>query len=228
MNNSQDSVVSNLLRMSIKRYQFDVVGWTEYCIENKYLNQKAFPIYRHKPLEHLLIQDKIFNPLSTPSIKKVYESPQNYIKYLDAEYIRDQAFYEAVIKNPGKFKMDNNDIFLNKEIDHSARKYLETIEKRKIDEKMLIRCIENDKWLDIKMSKYPKVQLGLILGASNDAIVKNFGIFFINQLKAQFVVNRTAFLSSTGPASWNELEQCKAELKYFKKEVVDPAVKILK
>ena len=37
----------------------------------------------------------------------------------------------------------------------------------------------------------------------------------------------TAFLSSAGPASWYELERLQAELTYFKKEVVNPAVKKL-
>jgi hypothetical protein len=227
MNDSQDSVVSKLLIDAIKRYQFDIVGWTEYCIDNKFLNQKALPVYRQKPLENLRIQDKIFNPLSTPPIKKVFESPTHYIKYLDEEYVRDQAFYEAILKNPGKYKTDNDDIMLNKEIDHSAKEYLKTIVKRKVNEEALIKDIQTDEWLDIKMSKYPKVQLGLLLGASEEAIVNNFGVYFINQLKAQFAGSRTAFLSSSGPASWHELERYKPELTYFKKEVVNPAVKKL-
>jgi len=220
MVNSRGSKDSKLLEMAIKRYQFDVVGWTEYCIDNKILKQKALPVYRKKPLENLLIQDKILTGLSIPSIKKVYESPKHYIKYLDEEYVRDQAFYEAILKNPGKYKTDNIDILLNKEIDNSAKIYLKNIEKRKIDEEALIDHIQNDKWLDVKMSKYPKVQLGLILGVSKEAIVNNFGLYFMNLLKGHFAGSRTAFLSSTGPASWYELEQSKAELEYFRKEVV--------
>jgi len=224
MVNSRGSKDSKLLEMAIKRYQFDVVGWTEYCIDNKILKQKALPVYRKKPLENLLIQDKILTGLSIPSIKKVYESPKHYIKYLDEEYVRDQAFYEAILKNPGKYKTDNIDILLNKEIDNSAKIYLKNIEKRKIDEEALIDHIQNDKWLDVKMSKYPKVQLGLILGVSKEAIVNNFGLYFMNLLKGHFAGSRTAFLSSTGPASWYELEQSKAELEYFRKEVVKPCI----
>jgi len=227
MNDSQDLGVSKLLIDAIKRYQFDIVGWTEYCVDNKFLNQKALPVYRQKPLENLRIQDKIFNPLYTPPIKKVFESPKHYIKYLDEEYVRDQAFYEAILKNPGKFKKDNDDLIINKEIDHSAKEYLKTIVKRKVDEEAIIKDIQTNEWLDIKMSKYPKVQLGLLLGASKEAIVNNFGVYFINQLKAQFAGSRTAFLSSSGPASWHELERCKVELTYFKKEVMNPAVKKL-
>ncbi len=224
MINSQGSKDSKLLEMAIKRYQFDVVGWTEYCIDNKILKHKELPVYRQKPLENLRIQDKFLTGLSTPSIKKVYDSPNHYIQYLAEEYVRDQAFYETILKNPGKFKTDNKDILLNKEIDHSAKEYLKTIEKRKIDEEALIGRIKNDKWLDIKMSKYPKVQLGLILGVSQEAIVNNFGLYFMNLLKGHFAGSRTAFLSSTGPASWYELEQTKAELAYFKKEVVKPCI----
>ncbi|EMR75613.1 hypothetical protein MBGDF03_00835 [Thermoplasmatales archaeon SCGC AB-540-F20] len=224
MINSRDSKDSKLLEMAIKRYQFDVVGWTEYCIDNKILKHKELPVYRQKPLENLRISDKILSGLSTPSIKKVYDSPNHYIQYLAEEYVRDQAFYEAILKNPGKFKTDNKDILLNKEIDHSAKEYLKTIEKRKIDEEALIGRIHNDKWLDVKMSKYPKVQLGLILGISKEAIVNNFGLYFMNLLKGHFAGSRTAFLSSTGPASWYELEQSKAELAYFNKEVVKPCI----
>jgi hypothetical protein len=222
------SAVSKILKMAIKRYQFDVIGWTKYCIDNKDLKQKALPVYRHKPLENLRIQDKILTSLSTPPIKKVYESPNHYIRWLDEEYVRDQAFYEAILKNPSKSKTDFEDNLLNKEIDHSAKEYLKTIEKRKIDEEALIRGIQIDNWLDIKMSKYPKVQLGIILGATGEAIVNNFCLYFINQLKAFLASSKTAFLSLTGPATWYEIDQCKAELAYFKKEVVDPIVKNLK
>jgi hypothetical protein len=57
--------------------------------------------------------------------------------------------------------------------------------------------------------------------------VNNFGIYFITLLKGHFAGIRTAFLSSTGPASWYELDRLQAELTYFKKEVVNPAVKRL-
>jgi len=225
MNDSKDSKISKLLSSAIKRYQFDVVGWTDFCINNKFADQKALPVFRQSPLDVLRIQDRTLNPLSTPPIKKVYESPKHYIKYLDEEYVRDQAFYEAILKNPGKFKRDNDDILLNKEIDQSAKKYLKTIERRKVDEEASIKNIKNDEWLNVRKSNYPKVQLGILLGASEESIVNNFGLYFINQLKAQFVGSRSAYLSSSGPASWHELERCKAELTYFKNEVVKPALK---
>ena len=219
--------VSKFLLTAINRYQFDIVGWTEYCIDNRVLKQKELPIYRQKPLAHLRIQDTFLTGLSTSSIKKVYESPKHYIKYLEEEYVRDQAFYETVLKNPSKYKTEIKDILLNKEIDHSAKEYLKTIEKRKINEEVLIKRIPNDKWLDVKISKYPKVQLGLLLGVSQEALINNFGIYFITLLKGHFAGSRTAFLSSAGPASWYELERLQAELTYFKKEVVNPAVKRL-
>jgi hypothetical protein len=117
----KSSRVSTLLSRAINRYQFDIVGWTEYCNDNKVLTQKALPIYRQKPLENLRIQDTFLTGLNTPSIKKVYESPKHYIQYLEEEYVRDQAFYEAILKNPGKLKTLDKDILLNKEIDHSAK-----------------------------------------------------------------------------------------------------------
>jgi hypothetical protein len=220
--------ISSLLKSAIKRYQFDIVGWTEYCVNNKTLKQKALPKYRQKPFEDLRIRDRLDSSFGTPSIKKVYESPNHFISYLDEEYIRDQAFYEAILKNPSKYKLDIKDNKLNEEIDRSAKKYLKTIKKRKIDEELLIKEIKNNDWFEIKNSKYPKVMLGLIMGANKEAIINNFGLYFINQLKAQFAGSRTAFLSSSGPASWHEIERCKAELTYFKKEVVNPIVKKLK
>jgi len=177
--------VSNLLKMAIKRYQFDIVGWTGYCIDNKGLNQKALPVYHQKPLEDLRIRDRILLPLQTQSIKEVYDSKSHYIRHLNKEYFRDQAFYEAILKNPSKYKTDFEDNLLNEEIDKSAKKYLKTIKKRRIDEEALI-------------------------------------------IKAQFLGRRSAYLSSSGPTSWHEIEQCEAELTYFKKEVVNPIVKKLK
>lgn len=224
----QSLQVSNLLKKAIDRYQFDIVGWTEYCTDNKTQEQKALLVYHNKPFEDLRMRARILSPLSTTSIKKVYESKSSYIKYLDEEYVRDKAFYEAILKNPGKYKTDLEDDLLNEEINKSAKKYLKSIKKRKIDEETLIKGIKSKDWIDIKNSKYPKVMLGLILGASKDAIINNFGLYFINQLKAQFAGSRTAYLSSSGPTSWHEIERVKAELTYFKKEVINPIVKKLK
>ena len=221
--NSQ--MASKFLETAIKRYQSDIVGWTEYCIDNKDLKNKALPVYRNKPLENLRIQNKIISSLSNPPIKKIYDSRNHYIRWLDDEYTRDQAFYETILKNPGKVKTDYEDNLLNKEIDQSAKKYLKNIEKRRIDEEAIIRGIEDDNWHLIKKSKYPKVQLGNILGAKGDAIVNNFCIYFINQLMGFLSGSKTAFLSLTGPATWYEIDQCKAELTYFRKEVVDPIIK---
>ena len=222
------SSVSKILKMAIKRYQFDIVGWAEYCIDNKDLKHKALPLYRQKFLENLRIQNKILTSITTPSMKKVYESPDHYMKWLDEEYRRDKAFYETILKNNRKNMKDYEDISLNKEIDKSAEKYLNIIDKMKINEMVLIRGIKDDNWCRIKLSKYPKVQLGIILGATGEAIVNNFCIYFINQLGAILGSSKTAFLSLTGPATWYEIDQCKAELEYFRKEVVDPIVKNLK
>ena len=66
--------------------------------------------------------------------------------------------------------------------------------------------------------------LGLILGASSEDIMNNFGLYFVNLLKAHFSGSRTAFLSSSGPNYWHEIDKCKAELTYFKQEVILPSL----
>jgi hypothetical protein len=112
------------------------------------------------------------------------------------------------------------------EIDNSAKKYLKKIKRRRADEEILIRDISDEKWEEIKISKYPKVLLGLILGASEEDIMNNFGLYFVNLLKAHFAGSRTAFLSSSGPKYWHEIEKCKAELTYFKEEVIRPSLNV--
>jgi hypothetical protein len=114
---------------------------------------------------------------------------------------------------------------LNEEIDKSAKKYLKNIKKRKIDEQEIINSLKPEDWHEISKSKYPKVKLGLILGASKEAIVNNFGLYFINQLKAEFLGSRSAYLMSSGPSSWHEIDRIEMELSYFKKEVVAPMIK---
>jgi len=220
----QISSISKLLEMAIKRYQFDVVGWTKFCTDNKNIERKALPSGKSESLEILRIQDKISTPLNTPPIQKIYDSKNDYIKWLDKEYDRDQAFYEVILKNPGKYNLDLKDNSLNEEINNSARKYLKTIKGRRVDEESLIKEIPVEKWDEIKISKYPKVLLGLILGASEEDIINNFGLYFINLLKAHFAGGRTAFLSSSGPEYWHELDKCKAELTYFKEEVIRPSL----
>ena len=226
----QNSSVSILLEMAIKRYQFDVVGWTKFCKDkdNKNTERKALPSGQSESLEMLRIQDKIIKPLNTPTIQKIYDSKRDYIKWLNKEYIRDQAFYEAILKNPGKYKLESEDGLLNKEIDNSARDYLKTIKGRRVDEESSIQDIQDEKWDEIKISEYPKVLLGLMLGASEEDIMNNFGLYFINLLKAHFAGGRTAFLSSSGPKYWHELDECKAELTYFKKEVIRPSLDVFK
>ena len=224
----QISSVSKILEMAIKRYQFDVVGWTKFCNESTNTERIALPNAKSESLEMLRIQDKISKPLNTPPIQKIYDSKSEYIKWLDKEYVRDQAFYETILKNPGKYKLDLEDYLLNKEIDKSARKYLETIKGRRVDEETLIKDIPDEKWDEIKISNYPKVLLGLMLGASEEDIVNNFGLYFINLLKAHFAGSRTAFLSSSGPKYWHELDKCKAELTYFKEEVIRPSLDVFK
>ena len=220
--------VSKLLTMAIEKYQFDLVGWTDFCIDNKDLKKTQLPKNREKPLEELRIQNRNLSSFTTPPLNKVYESPESYIEYLDEEYNRDQAFYEAILKNPKKYTKDIDDQLLNEEIDKSAKKYLKTIKKRKVNEAAIIRTIKPEDWLDLKISKYPKVQLALILGVPKEAIINNFGLYFINQLKAHFLGTRTAYISSTGPTSWHEIERIETELTYFKKEVIDPIIKKLK
>jgi len=221
------SNVSKLLEMAIKRYQFDVVGWTKFCNESKKTERKALPSGPSKSLEILRIQDKLSTPLSTPAINKIFNSKNTYINWLEKEYNRDQAFYEAILNNPGKYKLDSEDELLNEEINNSAKEYLKTIKGRRIDEESLIENIPIELWYEIKVSKYPKVMLGLILGASEEDIINNFGVYFINLLKAHFAGGRTAFLSSSGPEYWHEIDRCKAELTYFKEQVVRPSLGVI-
>lgn len=224
----QSSKVSKLSEMAIKRYQFDVVGWTKFCSENNNTEQKALPPGQSESLEMLRIQDKILTLVYTPPVQKIYDSKSDYINWLDEEYQREQAFYEVILKNPGKYKLGLEDDSLNIEINDSAKRYLKTITERKVNEKTLINNIPNGEWDEIKKSEYPKVSLGLILGASKEDIVNNFGVYFINLLKAHFAGSRTAFLSSSGPEFWHELDKCKAELTYFREEVIRPSLGILK
>jgi len=220
--------ISKLLEMAIRRYQFDVVGWTRFCTENKISERKSLPGGKSKSLDLLRIQDKISKPLDAPSIKKIYDSKDEFIIWLDKEYVKDQAFYEAVINNPNKYNLDLEDGLLNKEIDNSAKEYLRKLKGRRTDEESLIRDISDEQWAKIKVSKYPKVLLGLILGASEEDIVSNFGLYFVNLLKAHFAGSRSAFLSSSGPNYWHEIDRCKAELTYFKEEVIRPSLNVFK
>jgi hypothetical protein len=216
--------ISKLLTDAVKKYQYDVVGWTEFCIDNKNLKQKALPKYREKSLENLRLQERNLSSISNPPLKMVFATKDTYITHLDKEYVKDQAFYEAVLKNPGKYRKDIVDKLLNEEIDRSAKKYLKNIKKRKTDEEAIINSLKPEDWLEISKSKYPKVQLGLMLGVSKEAIVNNFGLYFINQLKAEFFGSRTAYLTSSGPSSWHEIDRIEKELTYFKKEVVTPMI----
>ena len=220
----QISNVSKLLEMAIKRYQFDVVGWTKFCNESTKIKRKALPTGTSESLSILRIKDKISKPLDTSQVQKIFTSKTNYINWLNKEYERDQAFYEAILKNPVKYKLDLEDESLNEEINLSAKKYLKTIKDLRDNEESLIKNISNELWDEIKVSKYPKVMLGLILGGSEDDIINNFGLYFINLLKAHFSAGRTAFLSSSGPKYWHELDSCKAELSYFREEVIRPSL----
>ena len=169
--------ISKLLSNAINKYQYDVVGWTEFCIDNKNLKQKALPKYREKPLENLRLQERNLSSISNPPLKMVFASKDTYITHLDKEYVKDQAFYEAILKNPGKFREGFDDKLLNEEIDKSAKKYLKNIKKRKTDEEVIINSLKPEDWLEISKSKYPKIQLGLMLGVSKEAITNNFGLY---------------------------------------------------
>ena len=217
--------ISRFLINTIKKYQFDIVGWTEFCVDNKNLKQKALPKYRENPLEDLRLKERNLSSAITPSLKKVFKSKETLIDHLENEYSKDQAFYEAILNNPGKYRKDIDDKKLNEEIDRSAKKYLKNIKKRKNDEEKIINTIKPEDWIEISKSKYPKVKLGLLLGLSSEAIINNFGLYFINQLKAEFMGSRTAYLTSSGPSSWHEIERIEKELAYFKKEVVIPMIK---
>jgi len=225
---SKEIGISKLLEMAIKRYQFDIVGWTRFCTENKISEKKSLSRGQSESLELLRIKDKISKPLDSSQIQKIYDSKDEFINWLDKEYVKDQAFYEAILKNPSRYNFDLEDGLLNKEIDNSAKEYLKKLKGRKTYEASVIREISDEKWNKIKVAKYPKVLLGLILGASEEDIMNNFGLFFINLLKAHFAGGRTAFLSSSGPEYWHEIDKCKAELTYFKEEVIRPSLNAFK
>ena len=225
---SKEIGISKLLEMAIKRYQIDIVGWTRFCTENKISEKKSLSRGQSESLELLRIKDKISKPLDSSQIQKIYDSKDEYINWLDKEYVKDQAFYEAILKNPSRYNFDLEDGLLNKEIDNSAKEYLKKLKGRKTYEASVIREISDEKWNKIKVAKYPKVLLGLILGASEEDIMNNFGLFFINLLKAHFAGGRTAFLSSSGPEYWHEIDKCKAELTYFKEEVIRPSLNAFK
>ena len=91
--------ISKLLTDVIKKYQYDVVGWTEFCIDNKNLKQKTLQKYRENPLEDIRFQERNLSNTGNPPLKKVFASKDTYITHLDKEYIKDQAFYEAILKN---------------------------------------------------------------------------------------------------------------------------------
>ncbi len=219
--------MSKLLEMAIKRYQFDVVGWTKFCKENKTAEKKALPPVQPETLELLRIQDKLSVSISAPPVKKIFSSKEAYKNWLKEEYQRDEAFYEAVLKNPGKYSVDPDDTTLNEEINTSAKKYLNTIKNRRAEEETHINGITDEQWNELRVSKYPKVLLGLLLGASEEDIINNFGLYFINLLKAHFSGSRVLFLSSSGPEYWHELDKCKKELDYFKEEVIRPSLELI-
>ena len=81
--------ISKLLTDAIKKYQYDVVGWTEFCIDNKNLKQKALPEYRENPLEDLRFQERNLSNKNNPPIKTVFESKDKYISHLEKEYVKD-------------------------------------------------------------------------------------------------------------------------------------------
>ena len=62
------------------------------------------------------------------------------------------------------------------QIDNSAKEYLKKIKGSRADEELLIKDISEEQWDEIKLSKYPKVLLGFILGASEEDIMNNFGL----------------------------------------------------
>lgn len=223
----QFSNVSKLLEMAIKRYQFDVVGWTKYCTTSTSNRIEKLSSNTSATLEMLRVQDKLSTSPDTAAVQKIYDSKDEFVKWLNIEYEKDQAFYEAILKNPVKYKLDSEDKSLHEEINHSAEQYLKTLNGRRINEERLIKNIDSELWHEIKISKYPKVMLGLILGATEEDIINNFGIYFINLLKAHFAGGRTAFLSSSGPEYWHELDKCKAELTYFKEEVIRPSLELI-
>jgi len=223
------SSVSKLLTQAIDWYQCDVVGWLLYCTSpDQLLLQEKRTIMHQPALDFLRIKERIRSQVHAPNLKKIYDSKENFLDWLHQEYMRDQAFYEAVIENAQKPKRDSTVNTVNQEIDVDAREYLRVLRLRYSDEASIIKNISNKTWGDIRDSNYPKVMLGLILGVSEEALVQNFGLYFLSRLKAQFAGSRTALLSSSGPNYWHELDRCEVELTYFKNKVVIPCIQHIK
>lgn len=228
--------VQRFLNQSILRYQYDVVGWTEFCFNNTEISNKLLPAYSENPLEALRVQDKLGATFSAPPLESIFSTKDSYIWWLGEEYARDRAFYETILENPNtlmvalglEMNKDEIDETINTEIDCCASDYIEILEQNKFEEKKRIEGITSHNWKEIKNSEYPKVQLGCELGATPEAIVNNFCVYYLNLLRGQFVGSRTAFITSTGPASWEELEACKSEIGYFRNKVFNPYVNNLK
>jgi len=53
--------ISKLLEMAIRRYQFDVVGWTRYCTENKISDRKSLPSGKSESLNYYEFMIKSLN-----------------------------------------------------------------------------------------------------------------------------------------------------------------------
>ena len=221
--------VSKLFTQAIEWYQCDVVGWLMYCTStDKHLLQEKRSTIQQPALEILRIKERIRAQVHAPNVKKIYSSKESFLDWLHQEYNRDQAFYEAIIENTQKSKSDSKVHTVNHEIDIDAREYLRVLRQKYCDEARIIDTISDKTWNDIKNSQYPKVMLGLILGASEEVLVQNFGLYFLSRLKAQFAGSRTALLSSSGPNYWHELDRCEVELTYFKNTVVRPCIQQMK
>jgi len=223
--NVDSSSVSKLLTQAIECYQVDVVGWIVYCTtpSQQFLKEKKKNT-RLPSLELLRIQDRMNTQVHVPNYKKIYDSRQSFLEWLHVEHLRDQAFYETILKNPQRLKSDSSEQVLNREIDVAAKEYLQSLQQKNYDEAEIIKNIPESTWEKIKNNSYPKVMLGFLLGASEEAVVNNFGVYFLSRLKAQFAGSRTALLSSSGPNYWHELDRCDVELTYFKNTVVNPCL----
>jgi hypothetical protein len=206
----------------IKRFQYDVVGWTQFIIDCREPLLDKLPEFCPEPSKNLPIRDRSTSLVCAPPIEKIYENKESYLQWLKEEYARDHAFYQCILersKSANRKELGELQI----EVDCNARDYLKVLEKMELSEKERILAIPDADWELISKSKYPKIELARLLGAIPEAIVANFGIYLYSTLQGEFTGSRSAFFSATGPTYWQVLEASKAELDYFRTKALKTA-----
>lgn len=231
--NANDGTLAPATRRSldkfIKRYQYDIVGWTEFCVTNVESTKRMPPEDSQGALEFLRTQERFNDLTCAPPVEKIYSDKESYIQWHDEEYERDRAFYQCVLRRSKEIMVAlglRTDVVdeIKLEVDRDALNYLDTLEQKKSEEISRIMTMPESDWSIVRSARYPKVQLGCLLGADPEAIVVNFGIYLVCGLQGEFHGSKSAFLSASGPTLWQMLGASKAELAYFKENVLSPSI----